>query len=347
MIRMSIVRRLILGACVAALVAAASPAFAQGAPAAAGAGGSIKGKVFDPDGKPAANAQLLIIAKDPSKGPFLASTGADGTFTQGVPAGSYTITAKNGKGYAEKKEAVAVNAGDKADAGDIKLRPGSASDLTKFDEATKALIAKHNEKVAKTQAAVTAADTARDAGNFDDAITKYTDVAGIIDNCSLCYVRIGDIYRDHKDDLANAEKSYLKAIELSDAGGATDGLVRSGAYNGLAGIYNKQKKFDDASKMSAKAAEASSTAEGGGDPTAFYNAGVSLWNAQKFPEAQAQFEKAVKLDPKNAEAFYYLAMCQVNQNKQTDAKANLQMYLKLAPDGPNAATAKAILDSIK
>jgi tetratricopeptide (TPR) repeat protein len=341
MIRMSIVRRLILGACVAALVAVAAPAFAQGA-------GSLKGRIVDPDGKPAAGAQILIVnTKDATKGPFLATAGADGTFLQGLPAGSWNLTARKDKGYLERKDTVVLAAGDKADAGDLKLRPGSASEVTKFDEATKALIAKHNEKVAKTQAAVTAADAARDAGNFDDAISKYTEVAGIIDNCSLCYVRIGDIYRDHKDSMDEAEKAYLKAVELSDAAGASDTVVRAGAYNGLAGVYNKQKKFDDASKMSAKAAELSTTAEGGGDPTALYNAGISLWNAQKMPEAQAQFEKAVKLDPKMAEAYYYLAMTLVNQNKLTEAKADLQTYLKLAPDGPNAGTAKAILDTIK
>ena len=163
-------------------VVVAAPAFAQGA-------GSLKGRVVDQDGKPAAGAQILIVnAKDATKGPFLATAGADGTFVQGVPAGSWNLTAKNGKGYAERKDTVVVAAGDKADAGDIKLRPGSASESTKFEEATKALIAKHNEKVAKTQAAVTAADAARDAGNFDDAITKYTEVAGIVENCSLCYV---------------------------------------------------------------------------------------------------------------------------------------------------------------
>jgi hypothetical protein len=37
----------------------------------------------------------------------------------------------------------------------------------------------------------------------------------------------------------------------------------------------------------------------------------------------------------------------VSQNKLPEAKPNFQTYLKLAPDGPNAATAKAILDSIK
>jgi tetratricopeptide (TPR) repeat protein len=226
------------------------------------------------------------------------------------------------------------------------MRPGSASESTKFDEATKALIAKHNEMVAKEQAAVAAADAARTSGNFDDAITKYGDVANIIPNCGLCYIRIGDIDRDNKSDMDAAEKAYQKAIELNDAGGA-DNTTKAGAYNGLAAVYNKEKKFDDASKMSAKAAELSTTAEGGGDATALYNAGISLWNAQKFPEAQAQFQKAVKVDPKMAEAYYYLAMTEVNQNKLTDAKPNLETYLKLAPDGPNAATAKAILESIK
>ena len=53
------------------------------------------------------------------------------------------------------------------------------------------------------------------------------------------------------------------------------------------------------------------------------------------------------MDPKMAEAYYQLGMTQVNQNKLPEAKASLQQYLKLAPRGPNAATAKAIVDSIK
>jgi tetratricopeptide (TPR) repeat protein len=334
------VRRLSLGAVLLACAAIAAPAFAQGS-------GSIKGKIIGTDGKPAASAEVLFVdTKDATKGPFLGSAGADGAFTQTVPAGSWNLTIKQGKGYAEKKDAVEVKAGDTADAGEIRLRPASAAEATKFDETTKALIAKHNEKVAKQQAAVTAADAAAKAGNFDDAITKYGEVADVVENCGLCYVRIGDLYRDNKNDMDGAEKSYKKALELADASG--DNTAKAGAYNGLAAVYNKQKKFDEASTMSAKAADLSTTdAAGGGDATALYNAGISLWNAAKYPEAQAQFQKAVKIDPKMAEAFYYLAMTEVNQNKLADAKPNLETYLKLAPDGPNAATAKAVLESIK
>lgn len=334
------VRRLILGAALIACATIAAPAFAQGS-------GTIKGKIIGTDGKPAANAEILLVnTKDATKGPFLAGAGADGAFTQPLPAGSWNLTVKQGKGYAERKDAVEVKANETADAGEIRLRPASVSEATKFDETTKALIAKHNEKVAKQQAAVAAADLAAKSGNFDDAIAKYGEVADVVENCGLCYVRIGDIYRDNKNDLDGAEKSYKKALDLADAGG--DNTAKAGAYNGLAAVYNKQKKFDEASQMSAKAADLAPTdAAGGGDATASYNAGISLWNAGKYADAQAQFQKAVKVDPKMAEAYYYLAMTLVNQNKLTEAKPNLETYLKLAPDGPNAATAKAVLDSIK
>ena len=335
-----LVGRLILGAAFVACAAIAAPAFAQGT-------GIAKGKIIGTDGKPAANAEVLLVdSKDATKGPYLATAGADGAFTQPLPVGSWLLTAKQGKGYAERKEEIEVKAGETADAGEVRLRPASVSESTKFDETTKALIAKHNEKVAKQQAAVAAADAAAKSGNFDDAITKYGEVADVVENCGLCYVRIGDIYRDNKNDMDGAEKAYKKALDLSDAGG--DNLAKAGAYNGLAAVYNKQKKFDEASQMSAKAADLTpADAAGGGDATASYNAGISLWNASKYPEAQAQFQKAVKIDPKMAEAYYYLAMTQVNQNKLTEAKPNLETYLKLAPDGPNAATAKAVLDSIK
>jgi TolA-binding protein len=48
-----------------------------------------------------------------------------------------------------------------------------------------------------------------------------------------------------------------------------------------------------------------------------------------------------------AEAHYYYGMCLVNEGNVADAKTALQKYLQLAPNGPNAATAKSILDSMQ
>jgi tetratricopeptide (TPR) repeat protein len=206
--------------------------------------------------------------------------------------------------------------------------------------------------LAKFNTALTAATAARTAGDFDGAIAKYTEVSVLDPTCGGCFINIGNIYLDDKKDPDQAEKAYLKAIEINEAPGSTvDVATKAGPYAKLAEIYNKEKKFDDAAKMSAKANEIQESAGGpgggGGSAPALYNQGISLWNANKFPEAEAAFAKAVKLDSKLADAYYYLGMTQVNQNKMPEAKASLQQYLKLAPTGPNAGTAKAIVDSIK
>ena len=141
-----------------------------------------------------------------------------------------------------------------------------------------------------------------------------------------------------KNDMKSAEEAYLKAIEIDPA--------QASPYAALATIYNEQKKYDEATKMGAKATELMG-ASGGGDPTALFNQGVIFWNQGKAAEAKAEWEKAVKLDPRMADAHYWLGMANLNQGKIPEAKTAFNEYLKLAPTGQYAATTKAILDTIK
>ena len=71
------------------------------------------------------------------------------------------------------------------------------------------------------------------------------------------------------------------------------------------------------------------------------------WNAGKIPEAKAQFEQAVKLDPNMADAQYWLGMALLNGGDMAGAKPKFEAYLKLAPTGQYADTAKSIVASIK
>jgi Flp pilus assembly protein TadD len=88
-------------------------------------------------------------------------------------------------------------------------------------------------------------------------------------------------------------------------------------------------------------------AAGGGNADAMFNQGVILWNAGKIPEAKKQFEGAVAANPNHAESHYQLGMALVNEGNLAGAATEFETYLKLAPTGPNAATAKGILGSIK
>jgi len=160
-------------------------------------------------------------------------------------------------------------------------------------------------------------------------------------NCYDCYYNIA-FSQTQKKDYDGAEASYKKAIELK--------ADYAEAYNGLANIYNAQRKFDQAATASAKAMELSSAlgASGGatGNADAMFNQGVILWNAGKIADAKKQFEGAVAANPNHAEAHYQLGMALVNEGNLAGAATEFETYLKIAPTGPNAATAKNILGSL-
>ena len=200
------------------------------------------------------------------------------------------------------------------------------------EEAKKAAAEKAME--AEMAKIATEVDAAIAANNLDLAIAKFNEATAKIPDCAQCYVRIGELYVK-KSQLDEAEKAYLKAIELDPA--------EADAYNALVGIYNQQKKFEAASKMSEKVN--SLAGAGGGNAEASFNAGAIAFNQNKVAEAKPHLMKAIELKPDLAEAHYLLGMVLINENKLPEAKKSLAEYLKLAPTGPNAVTAKAILDS--
>ncbi len=159
--------------------------------------------------------------------------------------------------------------------------------------------------------------------------------------CYDCYYNVGYAYAQKKE-YDKAEEAFKKSIELK-----ADYVE---AYNGLATIYNAQKKFEDAQAASQKAAElaaAGGAAAGGGGVDALYNQGVIAWNAGKAEDAKKAFEEALKADPKHANSHYQLAMCFINLGKLAEAIASFESYLQYAPDGQYAAQVKAMLPQLK
>lgn len=81
----------------------------------------------------------------------------------------------------------------------------------------------------------------------------------------------------------------------------------------------------------------------GPNPAVAYNKGVEAFNSGKMKEARPFLQKTLDIDPKFAEAYYLLAMCDYSEMNLRGTKLNLQKYLELAPNGKNADTAKAML----
>jgi tetratricopeptide (TPR) repeat protein len=82
-------------------------------------------------------------------------------------------------------------------------------------------------------------------------------------------------------------------------------------------------------------------------PEVLYNQAVELYNKNDFKGAEPLLKKVVEGKPDFAKAHYLLGMSYVNLNKIPDMKKHLNEYLKLEPNGPDAATAKEMLEAFK
>jgi tetratricopeptide (TPR) repeat protein len=302
-----------------AIVAFAVPAFAQT--------GRIQGKVTDEADKPVDGAKIAVSSIPDNGGQkWEATSDKNGNYIIGTlpKSGQYLVRAeKTGVGVDEARAAV---------------RLGNFTSLN-FKLSTKARVS--DEQAAKNVAIKKFFDDGvakATAGDHQGAVDAFTQAAAGMPSCSDCFYNIG-VSQSQLKNYDAAEAAYKKAIELRAA--------YPEAYNALAALYTIEKKMDLAGAASAKAAELSTSAAGGGSPDSLFSAGVGLWNANKFAEAQAAFEGALKSDANYAEAHFMLGKVFLNLGKLPEAAAEFQAYLKLAPTGKNAAEAQTTYDALK
>jgi tetratricopeptide (TPR) repeat protein len=299
-------------------------------PASAQSTGMVKGVVQDTQGQPVENAKVTIEMSEGTARKFETKSNKKGEFIQiGLPSGAYKVTADKDKLVSNTAD-VRVRVGSTAEAKLVLGAPNAAA-------SSKEALAKNAELKATLEAGIAASN----AGNDDEAIEKFMHATELKPDCADCFYNVA-LLQAKKKDYTKSEESYKKAIELKPN--------YPDAYNGLANVYNAQRKFDEAAAASAKAAELAGSAPGalaGGNPDALFNQGVILWNAGKIADAKKQFEATIAAKPDHAEAHFQLGMALVNEGNLPAAGNEFETYLKLAPSGPNAATAKSILATIK
>lgn len=290
----------------------------------------IRGKVIDEAGKPVEGAIVAGTYLGDVKREFAnVKTNVKGEFLRaGLAPGNWKVTAA--------KEALVgnVNVVLTLDPAIVTIALGAPKNAAPAGMTAKQ-IEENNKKQAQMETDFNAAKTAFDSGDYDGAVINLQKIIVALPTCAACYLSMGDAY-NKKGDMENAEKAYLKSIELD--------ATKPQPYAALATVYNAQKKFDDAGKMGAKASELSDAA-GGGDASSAFNQGVILFNQGKPADAIAHFDKAAKLDPKMADAWYFAGLSRVASKGAAtdDAKAAFREYLKLAPDGQYAAIARDII----
>jgi tetratricopeptide (TPR) repeat protein len=71
------------------------------------------------------------------------------------------------------------------------------------------------------------------------------------------------------------------------------------------------------------------------------------WNAGQTAEAAALARQALAIDPSLAKAHYFLGLDHLSKGENAEARKSLERFLELAPDDPEAATAREMLGYIE
>jgi tetratricopeptide (TPR) repeat protein len=200
--------------------------------------------------------------------------------------------------------------------------------------------------------AFNAGKTALDAKQYDVAIENLEKAKTMAPEQHVVWGNLADAYggaaktktgADQQAMLDKGIECYKKAIELKPDDAAY--------HNNYALLLAQSKKSDEALVELTKAAQLDPPSAG----KYYFNGGAVLVNLGQNEAAGAMFKKAIEADPEYAEAHYQYGLSLYA--KATTApdgkivppdgtKEEFQKYLELAPTGPNAETAKAMLTSI-
>jgi tetratricopeptide (TPR) repeat protein len=335
---------------------------------------SLEGDVKGEDGQPLKGA-LVKIDREDIKGHYQVKTDKKGHyFHAGLPIGTYKISLEvDGKDvdYIDKVRTTlgdpVVNNFDEHAAAQKRQAMTQAADsgtLTKDQERgltaeQKAALEKQTKERAQALAknkglndAFNAGMQAMTAKQYDVAVQQFTKASELDPNQNVVWAQLADADiglaatktgAEHDDAMNKGLEAFQKALTLKPDDAAY--------HNNYALALAKAKKFDEAQAELAKAATLDPPSAG----KYYYNLGALLVNNGQTEPAGQAFKKAIDADPNYADAqyqygIYLIAKAQVGADGKITpvdgTREAFEAYLKLKPDGPFAASAKAMLDSM-
>jgi hypothetical protein len=109
----------------------------------------------------------------------------------------------------------------------------------------------------------------------------------------------------------------------------------------LVNLYLENGELDKGKALMEKLPEGSVT-----DPTVFTNIGILFVNKKNPTDAITYFSKAIALDPKAADGYYYRGLAEAQIKKTADARADFEQVIALAPTSTEAGDAKQMLAAL-
>jgi tetratricopeptide (TPR) repeat protein len=158
--------------------------------------------------------------------------------------------------------------------------------------------------------------------------------------------------KDAQAKNAAITKVFDEGVQLSNAGQHDAAIAKFqeaigiiptcyNCYNNIAYSYTAKKDYANAEEAYKKSMEVKPD-----DAASYVGLAGIYFNTGKAAEAKPLVEKAVSIDPSNADAHYIYGMTLVAENP-AKAKSEFEEFMKLAPTAPNAAIAKSLITELE
>ena len=176
--------------------------------------------------------------------------------------------------------------------------------------------------------------TAVQANDAEAAVSRFEKVIELDPTIPQAYQILGQLY--------NSTGEHDKAIAI----GNRLLEMKPGSPEAHSVLYEAYRKTGDEAKADAswailKSAKPEDLAR------ALQEEGQSLFQAGNIEGATEKLKQAVDADPSNAGAHYTLGLCYLNVGDQSSAKVHLEKFIELAPDHPEAASAKDMVSYLQ
>ena len=289
----------------------------------------VRGVVKDAAGKPVEGAKVSIEAESNNRH-FETKSDKKGEFLQiGLAPGAYKVSAEKDKvASAPSMVSVRIAAGNPIT---LVLGGGGAGVSPEAAAKSAAMKKSFEEGVAASR-----------AGNHDAAIASFQAAAELNPNCFDCYYNIAFSESQKKD--------YDKAEVGVQEGDRAQGRLRRGLQRARQRLQRAaqvrpgghgQRKGDGVERQRRRRGrrrQRRRDVQSGRD---------SLERRARSPRRRSSSRARSRPNPNHAESHYQLGMALVNEGNLAGAATEFETYLKLSPTGPNAATAKGILGTLK
>jgi tetratricopeptide (TPR) repeat protein len=326
---------------------------------------TIHGHAQDPAGVPIGNAEVRI-SPDGKAVKYTFTTDANGDYKGAdIVPGTYYILLwqKDATTGALKQidyfENVKISAGEDVLQDFDLSRPEYLKKLTPEQQkaiadakAKNAGIMKENQDVKKLNGMLADARADITAKKFDEAAALMSQATQVKADAGVLWLELG-IAQDGQKKYDDAVVSLKKAIDLDTASKKPNPEVQANAQNALGEAYAHTNKVPDAAAAYEAAAKILPTNAG----MYYSNETIVLSQAGAPVDAVvAAADKAIAADPKRAIPYYLKGQALINK-ATIDPKTQkivappgteeaYEKYLDLAPDGPQANDAKAVLQEI-